>query len=321
MPDKKNDNKNDETVKKEKKLGKHSIPTKIPLPSKRFIYRFLTAPIIIVLLLTFFYLNGVVSQYRQRSSGITYSGDHGQSISRVLGKQKIFFPILNQIYQAKASNEIITTSLSSPTFGFGTTASLDYLPQDVALEGDFLNGKVIVIDPAHGDPGNQGPFGPGGTKETEIVLDIAKRLRDHLEEDGAKVVMTRLTETTQLNNVQRGELANSEKANLFIRIRADGIADRTLGGTQVTYNKENSVKAAEIFHGELLKKKTGLTDLGYTKGYSQGLTAANVPAISINVANIKLPAEENWLKNSVNRKNVALALYDSTKRYLLTVLS
>jgi N-acetylmuramoyl-L-alanine amidase len=245
-------------------------------------------------------------------------------VSKILGKQEIYYPILSQLSQAKADAEPVSSSVSSPTFGFGVTVSSDYLPQNSLLEGDFLRDKTVVIDPGHGDSGNQGSIGPNGAKEADIVLDIAKKFRDLLEEHGARVVMTRVTETTQLDNIRRGELANKENANIFVRIHADGSADPSQGGSQVTYMKDDSKNAAEIFHDELIKtiKTTNIRDLGVTKiSFSEGFNAAKVPAISVNVAKISNPAEEILLQSENFKQKVTQALYNATKIYLLTTLN
>ncbi|MBR5908507.1 MAG: N-acetylmuramoyl-L-alanine amidase, partial [Schwartzia sp.] len=57
-----------------------------------------------------------------------------------------------------------------------------------------VKGKKIVIDPGHGGE-DSGAIGPTGVTEKSITLQIAKEVEKMLKEAGAKVIMTRTTDT------------------------------------------------------------------------------------------------------------------------------
>ncbi len=79
--------------------------------------------------------------------------------------------------------------------------------------------KVIVIDPGHGgkDPGASGYR---RYREKNVVLGIAKYLRDYLKKRGYVVYMTRYDDRfIKLSN--RTKYANRKKADLFISIHAN----------------------------------------------------------------------------------------------------
>ncbi len=83
----------------------------------------------------------------------------------------------------------------------------------------------IVIDPGHGgkDPG---AIGPMGTREKDIVLDIALRLRDMLRKHGKyNVVMTREGDT-YLSLAKRVEFANAIGTDLFISIHINSLPQK-----------------------------------------------------------------------------------------------
>ncbi|MCY4779757.1 N-acetylmuramoyl-L-alanine amidase [Sphingobacterium sp. UT-1RO-CII-1] len=79
---------------------------------------------------------------------------------------------------------------------------------------------IIVIDPGHGG----GKIGAKGRKSTEkdIVLDISKKLKTLLEAQipNAKVLLTRTTDI-DVTFLSRIQLANKNKANIFISIHAN----------------------------------------------------------------------------------------------------
>jgi N-acetylmuramoyl-L-alanine amidase len=77
----------------------------------------------------------------------------------------------------------------------------------------------VVIDAGHGghDPGAHG----NGITESELTLDVARRLRKLLEaEDGIDVVMTRDTDV-YIPLEERTAIANREGADLFLSIHAN----------------------------------------------------------------------------------------------------
>lgn len=75
---------------------------------------------------------------------------------------------------------------------------------------------VVVIDPGHGgkDPG---AIGTRGSKESEMNLDVSKRLKTLLEAQGHTVYLTRSSDS-YMALADRTKFANAKKANLFISI-------------------------------------------------------------------------------------------------------
>lgn len=92
--------------------------------------------------------------------------------------------------------------------------------------------KIIVIDAGHGgkDPG---AIGIGGTKEKNIVLSMAKQLRDILKKNSNyKVIMTRDTDIF-LPLAERSYIAEKNNADLFISIHADSSPKKTTKGFSI----------------------------------------------------------------------------------------
>jgi len=107
--------------------------------------------------------------------------------------------------------------------------------------------RTIVIDPGHGgrDPG---AVGPRGLKEKDVVLDIAKKLGRILKERyNLKVIYTRTRDVFIPLN-ERTEIANSNKADLFISIHTNASRKRYTRGIE-TYilnwtNDEEAMRVA-----------------------------------------------------------------------------
>ncbi len=116
-----------------------------------------------------------------------------------------------------------------------------YGPQDKSR-------PLVVIDPGHGgkDPG---ATGVGGRKEKDLVLGLAKALRDELvKEGGIRVALTRDDDRFLVLD-ERFEIARRLNADLFLSIHADSTEDENgaSGASTYTLSKAASSQAAARF--------------------------------------------------------------------------
>jgi N-acetylmuramoyl-L-alanine amidase len=91
--------------------------------------------------------------------------------------------------------------------------------------------RVVMIDAGHGgkDPG---AIGKSGTQEKDVVLDIAKRLKQSLENQGLSIMMTR--ETDEFISLQeRTVVSSSPDVDLFVSIHANSSPSKKLQGVEV----------------------------------------------------------------------------------------
>lgn len=90
---------------------------------------------------------------------------------------------------------------------------------------------VIVIDAGHGgkDPGC---IGPNGTKEKTIVLSVARKLKNKLDNSGYKTYLTR-TGDTYLKLDERAAIAEKRHADLFISLHANANPSRDVKGFSI----------------------------------------------------------------------------------------
>ncbi len=96
----------------------------------------------------------------------------------------------------------------------------------------------IVIDPGHGglDPGAQA----GGLSEADVMLGIARELRDALVRDGHAVTMTRDGDVF-VPLAGRVSIARAARADMFLSLHADALAmGRATGATVYTLSEEAS---------------------------------------------------------------------------------
>ena len=85
--------------------------------------------------------------------------------------------------------------------------------------------RTVVIDPGHGGH-DSGAVGPSGLKEKDVALEIAKRLRTKLLEEGKKFGIENVYLTRNSDRFipleERTAIAKKKKADIFISIHCNG---------------------------------------------------------------------------------------------------
>ncbi|PEV03974.1 N-acetylmuramoyl-L-alanine amidase [Bacillus thuringiensis] len=135
------------------------------------------------------------------------------------------------------------------------------------VESNEKQGKfLVVIDPGHQQKANLNlePIGPGATtqkykvtdgttgvvtkkREAVLVLEMAFLLKEKLEAKGIQVLMTRTSQDVDISNKERATFANNHKANLFLRLHADGSENPNQSGFAVLTPAEGSPYTKEIY--------------------------------------------------------------------------
>ena len=92
---------------------------------------------------------------------------------------------------------------------------------------------TIVLDAGHGGD-DDGARGAHGVVEKDLVLDVARRLRDRLQEAGLQVVLTR-DRDVYVPLEQRTTIANRARGDLFISIHANAASERAARGIETFF--------------------------------------------------------------------------------------
>lgn len=105
-----------------------------------------------------------------------------------------------------------------------------------------LKKPLIIIDPGHGgiDPG---AIAQNGLREKDIVLSLAKALREELEESGHyRVLMTREKDIF-IKLADRVKFAREAGGDLFISLHADSVGNSEVRGASIYTLSENASDA------------------------------------------------------------------------------
>ena len=189
-----------------------------------------------------------------------------------------------------------------------------------------LDGKVICIDPGHGGTAATDSYrvGPSGEREEWINLRVALYLTDMLEEAGAKVVLTRISDTF-VSLADRSKIALDNEADIFISIHHNATADSKVNFPIIYFHgsameNQSSValgnKVAEKLVGHLFKGKGPYSlvsdyTIFSTSGASVLRGTYGIPAIIGEATFFTSSKEEKRLKRTDYNKKEALAYFEA----------
>ena len=155
--------------------------------------------------------------------------------------------------------------------------SITKYPEENQIYGDFINTEqvtsknrrpfLVIIDAGHGGIEKGAP--ESTINEKDLNLAIALKLKDLLSKNDIKVILTRERDVN-VGLIQRTELANKSKADLFVSIHHNWFLDKKINGTMTLYypysnnipdSKLNSKRFAIIVN-ETLVNNLKTKDLG-----------------------------------------------------------
>ena len=223
----------------------------------------------------------------------------------------------------------------------GDDSSTEESTQETSNVGE---GKLICIDAGHQARPNTDtePVGPGaedkkakvsagntgvttGTEEYELNLEVALKLQSALEARGYTVKMIRTSNDVDISNAARAELANSDKADAFIRIHANGSTDTNASGVMtVCQTKDNPYNAdiydsckrlsADVLSG--MAAATGANSEGVWETDSMsGINWCKVPVTIVEIGYMTNSEEDQKLVTSDYQNLLAKGIADGIDAY------
>jgi N-acetylmuramoyl-L-alanine amidase len=222
--------------------------------------------------------------------------------------------------QAAADEVALVFELERPVWGYRarwdrTDLLLDIRRPPAIDAGDPLRGRLIAVDPGH-PPG--GAMGPTGFREADANLGVALELRRMLQAAGARVLMTRTSDSI-VDLWPRVRLAEQANADVLISIHnnalPDGLNPFVNNGTSVYYNQPRSEPLARAVQAALLRR-LGLRDLGFGRGDLALVRGTWMPSVLTEGLFMTLPDQEDALRTPEGRRLYAQGVVDGLRKYL-----
>ncbi len=183
-----------------------------------------------------------------------------------------------------------------------------------------LKGIKIFVDAGHGGT-EKGTIGPDRVCEKNINLDIAKNLIKMLQEAGADVSYSRITDKNA-GLYERVKKAKDNNALISISIHNNSLPyggnPYLTHGTEVHYYNENA-KALAVTIKTNLAKDLNIKDNGIHKSSFAMTRQTNPVSVLVEAAYMQYPEEYIKLKNPQFRKEIAKSIKKSLEEYILTL--
>lgn len=222
--------------------------------------------------------------------------------------------------QPAADEGTVTLELSRPVFGWrarwdGTDLVLEVRRPPRVDARAPLRGRVIAVDPGHPPAGATGPT---GLREAEANLAVALALRDMLERAGARVVLTRATDTA-VGLYERTVLAEAAGAEVLVSIHnnafPDGVNPWLNHGTSTYYFMPRSARLAALVQRQLVAQM-GLRDLGMGRGDLALVRVTWMPSVLTEGAFLMVPEQEQGLRTPAFQARYARGVLRGLEQYL-----
>ncbi|MFA5880074.1 MAG: N-acetylmuramoyl-L-alanine amidase [Candidatus Margulisiibacteriota bacterium] len=173
--------------------------------------------------------------------------------------------------------------------------------------------KTIVIDAGHGgnDPG---AIAADNKYEKEFTLEIAKLVKEYLEKEHIKVILTRDLDK-DITLQERVYIANNAQAKLFLSIHFNAYTNNYANGTETYYFKPGEKLLAESVHNEILNA-LGLRNNGIKQARLFVNRFSTIPSTTVEPLYLSNEREYNMLKESGFKAKLARAIADGILKYL-----
>ena len=191
----------------------------------------------------------------------------------------------------------------------------------VRRSGHNLSGRTVVLDPGHG--GTNTGARAHGLVESELVMDLARRIEGRLTAIGVSVVYTR-TESTCPTEDERAALANAAGADVVLSLHCDSHdAANASGVATFFYGRDRTTSWSAV--GEhladlVLREIVARTSLGNCRSHGRSWTLlqqTQMPAIRVEAGYLSHPEDAARLADPAFRDTLAEAVLVSLQRLYL----
>ena len=227
-------------------------------------------------------------------------------------------------------------------------------PPDLSVLSQPAGVRTIAIDPGHGGE-DEGVKGAGGTKEKDLAMAVARRIKAAIEGRlGIRVLLTR-DDDRNVALDGRAAIANNNKADLFISLHANASFRKTTTGASILYASfdregEKAVRAsvgserlptfggglrqidlvywdlAQISHlarstdlanilESQFKDKIPLSAHAVDRAPLDVLESANMPAVMIEMGYLTNDEEEARMTGAEFQNTLVQAVFDAVLRF------
>lgn len=186
-----------------------------------------------------------------------------------------------------------------------------------------LLGAHILLDPGHSgntDAPFDGTVGASGYTEYEAALDLARDLKEALEQAGARVTLTRYDNFEQVSLPRRKTAARQARADVMVSLHYDALPAsvspfKGKRGFSVFYSYPHSRALAQKVH-KAYKRLVPLPDNGlHQTDYLALPRVSSQPTVLVENAFLMLPEQEDMARTKEGRAVFVRALTEGIEDF------
>jgi len=191
----------------------------------------------------------------------------------------------------------------------------------VRRSGHSLAGRTVVLDPGHG--GDDAGTIAHGLNESEVMLDLARRVEGRLSAIGVTVLFTR-SATTGPEELARAMMANRSGADIMLSLHSDSTDQPRASGVATFFYGQERFGAwsavgehlADLIQREVVAR-TGLTDCRSHARAWVLLQRTQMPTVRIEAGYLSHPEDAARLADPAFRDTLAEAIVVALQRMYL----
>lgn len=194
---------------------------------------------------------------------------------------------------------------------------------DVDMSAVEANAPGSDIMKTKATAGTSGQY--SGIPEFQLNLDIACMVRDRLLEQGYDVIMTREDNETAISNAERAALANESKADISIRIHANGSEDPGVNGALVLIGSAENPYVGSLYDNSVRLgtdildaycSETGMQNLGIqTNDTMTGINWSQIPVVILEMGFMTNEQDDLNMADANYRVRMADGIVNGINRY------
>jgi N-acetylmuramoyl-L-alanine amidase len=175
-----------------------------------------------------------------------------------------------------------------------------------------------LLDPGHGSANDKGSLGPTGYPEKDVALAVSQMVRQSLERQGAKVVMTREGDDDILPN-DRAQKIVQVAPTIAISLHYNALPDggdawNTRGVGAFWYHPQSQGLA--VFLHDYLVQKLGRPSYGVYWNNLALTRPAIAPSVLLELGFMINPNEFEWISNPQAQQQLAKTLAEGITLWL-----
>jgi len=191
----------------------------------------------------------------------------------------------------------------------------------VRRSGHSLAGRIVVLDPGHG--GDDTGTVAHGLTESDLMLDLARRIEGRLSVIGVTVLFTR-SATTGPEELDRAMIANQSGADIVLSLHCDSAHQPRANGVATFFYGQDRFGAwsavgehlADLIQREIVAR-TGLADCRSHPRAWVMLQRTQMPTVRIEAGYLSHPGDAARLADPAFRNTVAEAVVIALQRMYL----